>query len=437
MSPFEPKTDARDFDATSPARPLQTGGMPATAPADITIRLWRGDPAGNSALTWNTDSVFVYMIADLVAASRGSTASDAASAMTAHFANASQALVAARRIQLSILEFVACKPGDYLGAAILIHPPATAGFGPATAQSALRLTEPGQIILSDGASQSLRDLPGIELRPVAALTTGGTEHAGLSELLWASPEQIAKLREAARARPTMLSASPSVGATMIVNAPAAGDRRETDSDQSGTTRQNRRRRADDNFAPARDGAFEAGLADYQQNRSFITRTRVVIGVVAILVIGVGVAMFYPSSPSKIHQRAPETQPVETRTAPVPESTPPPVPSTVQAVPELHPKAPSAVRKTPKPPVVTATEQPTEAPRKAPAMTIQGFEGNATYDGMTQKDIPRLLQWARSDAGNGRYEKAGQEYRVILALDPGNADAKEGLRKLQLAQQGDH
>ena len=56
--------------------------------------------------------------------------------------------------------------------------------------------------------------------------------------------------------------------------------------------------------------------------------------------------------------------------------------------------------------------------------------------MTQKDIPRLLQWARSDAGNGRYEKAGQEYRVILQLEPNNPDAREGLRKLQLAQQRD-
>jgi hypothetical protein len=68
--------------------------------------------------------------------------------------------------------------------------------------------------------------------------------------------------------------------------------------------------------------------------------------------------------------------------------------------------------------------------------IQGFEGNSTYDGMTQKDIPRLLQWARSDAGNGNYAKAAQEYRVILQLQPYNADAKEGLRKIQVAQQRD-
>ena len=65
--------------------------------------------------------------------------------------------------------------------------------------------------------------------------------------------------------------------------------------------------------------------------------------------------------------------------------------------------------------------------------IQGFEGISTYDGMTQRDIPRLLQWARSDAGNGNYAKAAQEYRVILQLRPSDPDAKEGLRRIQVAQ----
>ena len=54
--------------------------------------------------------------------------------------------------------------------------------------------------------------------------------------------------------------------------------------------------------------------------------------------------------------------------------------------------------------------------------------------MTQNDIPRLLQWARSDAGNGNYAKAAQEYRVILQLEPSKPEAREGLRKIQLAQE---
>ena len=54
--------------------------------------------------------------------------------------------------------------------------------------------------------------------------------------------------------------------------------------------------------------------------------------------------------------------------------------------------------------------------------------------MTRKDIPRLFEWARSDAGNGNYAKAAQEYRVILEFEPSNPDAREGLRKIQVAQE---
>jgi hypothetical protein len=90
-------------------------------------------------------------------------------------------------------------------------------------------------------------------------------------------------------------------------------------------------------------------------------------------------------------------------------------------------------------IKTSTEKKDKdkAKAKKPEDTpIQGFEGNSTYDGMTQRDITRLLQWARSDAGNGNYAKAAQEYRVILQLQPYNSDAKEGLRKIQVAQQRD-
>jgi hypothetical protein len=109
---------------------------------------------------------------------------------------------------------------------------------------------------------------------------------------------------------------------------------------------------------------------------------------------------------------------------------------VQPTPEQPAKPQPPVTK---PPVASKT--PTDktgkdkGKAKKPEDTpIQGFEGNSTYDGMTQRDIPRLLQWARSDAGNGNYAKAAQEYRVILQLQPYNSDAKEGLRKIQVAQQ---
>jgi len=436
MAPFEPKTDSKEFELANaePAARVSTGA------ADITIRLWRQDQAsGASALSWNTESVLVYMMADLVAASHGRAAPESSAVMTAHFDNSNQAIVAAKRIQLAILEFVTFRPGDFLGAAVLVHPTVAAGFRSGTAQGALRLAEPGQIILSEVLGRGLQDLPGIELRPVAALTTGGTEHAGLSELVWASPEQIAKLRESARSRPTGVTASPAMGATMIVNSPL-GARSGAGPDKAGAATPNvSQPQADERRTHSRDGAFEEGLAEFQQHRSFVTRTRAVIAVVAIVLVGVAVALFYPSARSKVPLRAPEVQSRETPTTPVPTTEPLPPQPPVQQVPDSHVKVqPPPVNKQPvsKQPAKAARDQGKDNAKRPEDTPIQGFEGSSTYDGMTQKDIPSLLLWARSDAGNGRYEKAGQEYRVILLLQPNNPDAREGLRKLQLAQQRD-
>jgi hypothetical protein len=106
--------------------------------------------------------------------------------------------------------------------------------------------------------------------------------------------------------------------------------------------------------------------------------------------------------------------------------------------DSHPKPQPPILKVSsarKPPVMAPLmANDTDKTKKPEDTTIRGFEGNSTYDGMTRKDIPRLLQWARSDAGNGNYAKAAQEYRVILQLEPGSPEAREGLRKIQVAQE---
>jgi hypothetical protein len=55
-------------------------------------------------------------------------------------------------------------------------------------------------------------------------------------------------------------------------------------------------------------------------------------------------------------------------------------------------------------------------------------------GVSQKDIPALLGMAQRDAGAGNYDKAKREYKKILSLQPGNQEAKDGLRRLDLIQQ---
>jgi hypothetical protein len=432
MVPFEPKTDSKEFEIPNSEQSSGTGSrVAASAAADLTIRVWRRDGGGGTAaLTWHSESVLIYMIADLVAASHGRTAVEMPAALAAHFENSLHALVAARRIENAILEFLACRPGDYMGAAVLIHPPVAVGFSQGMAQSALRLAEPGQIILSEEVSRRFQDLPGIELRAVSALTTGGTEHAGLAELIWTSPERLASLRNSANVAPTASEVGPPVGATMIVNSPLVTPRSNTASGSERIDTASRRPSAGEGFKN-REGAFEEGLAEFEERQSFITRTKMVVGAVAIVLVIAALMLFHPWSGSNVQpkSRANEsagTAPVTTTETPSSVPQPPPV---VQPAPEQPAK--------PKPPVASKTpadKTPKDKAKKPEDAPIQGFEGNSTYDGMTQKDIPRLLQWARSDAGNGNYAKAAQEYRVILQLQPYNSDAKEGLRKIQVAQQ---
>jgi hypothetical protein len=435
MVPFEPKTDSKEFEIANPEQIPATGSRSAAfEAADLTIRVWRRDGgAGQAALNWNIESVLVYMIADLVAASHGRTAVETPAAMAAHFDNSLHALVAAKRVQTAILEFLACRPDDYVGAAVLIHPPAPAGFSQGMAQSALRLAEPGQIILSQEVARRFQDLPAIELRTVPALTTGGTEHAGLAELRWMSPEQLASLRNLAAVAPPTASVDSPFGATMIVNAPLGTPR--TDTARSTAQRLG----ASDRFDTASRGneAFEDGLAEYEERRSFITRSKILVGAAAAIVLVVlGLVLFHPWSGSNVQHKPQPHDPqavVEPAASNEPSASNIPQPPPVVELPtDPHPKPVVKKAGTNKTAVdKTAKEQ--DKAKKPNDTPIVGFEGNSTYDGMTQKDIPRLLLWARSDAGNGKYAKAAQEYRVILQLQPNHPDAREGLRKIQVAQ----
>ncbi|HXJ88541.1 MAG TPA: hypothetical protein VMS18_17100 [Candidatus Binatia bacterium] len=419
MVPFESKTDSKEFEIAN----LEPGSIGEAA--DLTIRIWQQNANSRTAeLTWNSESVLVYMIADLVAASHGRIASEAPRVMSAHFDTSLQALVAAKRIQTAILEFVTCRPGDYRGAAILIHP--STGFVQGAAESALGLTQPGQIILSQEVTKRLKELPGIELRAVPALTTGGAEHAGLAELVWTLAEKLAGLRDSPTADITF-------GATMIVDEPLADSRRDV-AGASGKPHGHSATKGIGDEWRARDGAFEEGLAEFGEQHSFLTRSRLAAGAVLLILLVVGLMLFHPWSGSnvkpKLHEpppdvTAPVTEPANSVLQP-PIVTPPPqdAPTTSHPV-------------TTKPPVISNPPPDKKAKdrgkKRQEGMPIQGFEGNSTYDGMTQRDIPRLLQWARSDAGNGNYAKAAQEYRAILQLQPNNSEAREGLRKIQVAQ----
>src|SRR5580704_14783532 len=327
MAQYEQKTDSREFEVASPedsARALS--GEPCASATDIAIRLWCKERSDrNLRLTWQSDSVLVYMIADLVNASGRRVGDGSSPIMAAHFDGARQALVAAKRIQTSVLEFVACRP-ERIGAAILIYPPSTSspvGFSGEMVLQALGQAKPGQILFAEYSSQQLRDLPSIELRAVPALTVvPGDWHGALTELVWTTPERLALLQDSVGSdvEPQAADSRP-VDATAIVTAPArnAPEGRtneaappigptadfvfkggsETTAQQAGQAANSVRDRGpiSDNFQQSPSSSLTEEL-DESRDRPLLTRTRVILGAVAVVLVVVLIFVLQPSRVSK-------------------------------------------------------------------------------------------------------------------------------------------
>jgi hypothetical protein len=449
MPQYEQNTDSRKFEVDT--------SDPSSDVTDLIVRLWGPERSERRApLSWNTDSVLVYMIADLVGASHGRIAEELSGALGAHFETSRQAIVAAKRIQTSTLEFLACRPGDRIGSAILLYRPSrntadTGCFSAETAQQALKHSKPGQILIAPNISERLRDFPGAEIRATPALSTVmGGRQTELSEFVWTTPEKFALFQESSSDDSESPAGDvPQVAATVIVHSLLARPGRTSEAEPTAATSQ-----PADNPLP-RTPAFEAlresasgsptlGLEELEA-KPFLTRTRMILGIAALVLLGAVIAVLNrPVHVSKLPIPVPQEQ---AGTKEVPETRP-----AVKTEPEITPAQPESKTvvsenvkprtvKTPiKPVAKLPVSTPQQTPDKAPVdnharKDIQDAQA-ASYDesgGVSLKEIPTLLKMAQADAGAGNYDKARIEFRKILGLQPGNSDAKEGLHKLDLIQ----
>jgi hypothetical protein len=462
MAQYQQKTDSREFEVANPEDSVRArSGYPCAGATNIAIRLWCKERSDRSLqLTWQADSALVYMIADLVSASGGRVGEESSPMMAAHFDGSGQALVAAKRIQTSVLGFVACRPGERIGAAILIYPPSMsspAGFSGEMVLQALGQARPGQILLAEYSSQQLRDLPGIELRAVPALTVVPGDWQGeLTELVWTTPERLALLQDSvgAEVEPQGADSRP-VDATVIVTAPARNAREgrtdepalpvgptadfvfkggsETAAQRAGQTANPARDRVptSDNFQQSSSSSLTEEL-DESGKHSLLTRTRVILGAVAVVLVVVLIFALQPSRVSKPRtipqqeqagatenqaQQSPPTRAPEARTT---------QPEPTSAKPQAKPVATSQPR--------TPSKPPSDIHVKSNKENAEEPEAYADSGGVSQKDIPALLGMAQRDAGAGNYDRAKREYKKILSLQPSNQEAKDGLRRLGLIQQ---
>ena len=434
MAQYEQKTDSREFEIANPDRSAGSWGAdPGADATDIAIRLWGPEQSARSVpLSWNTDSVLVYMIADLVTASSGRVGEESSAVMAAHFDGSRQALVAARRIQTSIIEFVACRSGERSGAAILIYPPSAsspAGFSGEMALQALGQAKPGQILLAEYSSQQLHDLPGIEIRAVPALTmVPGEGQSGLTELIWTTPEQVARLQDCVGAELEAQSdENRPLDATVIVTSPSRNAR-------PGLTNETTPPPISDSFQQSSNSSLTEEL-DESRERPLFPRTRVILGAVAVVLIGVLISLL--QRPARVSKPPLVPQQEQTGATEHPVKQPPAVPESEARTAQPEPattkpqaKAPVASahpRTSSQSPLDNRTKNKKENPEEEP----QAYDDSG---GVSQKDIPALLGMAQRDAGAGNYDKAKREYKKILSLQPGNQEAKDGLRRLDLIQQ---
>jgi hypothetical protein len=462
MAQYEQKTDSREFEVANPDQHTGPwgGDSPADA-ADFAIRLWgAARPDRRLPLTWKTESVLVYMIADLVGASRGRIAEESQAVLAAHFDSCRQAVVAAKRIQTAILEFLTSRPGERTGGAILIYQPRTmdpAGLSGELVQLELGRAKPGQILLADNVFRRMRDLPGMEFATASGETTEDAP-TELTELVWTTPDRVALMTESVgdAAEPIVVEAPP-VGATLIMNSPIA----DSPFARSGTTTNTAAppARMQDYVAP-QTGSRRSAEFNHEFNqkpssslteeleigeRPLFTRTRVILGVVAVVVVAALITVFL--QPTRVakpqpHQTAQTQQPTpptatggtdqQARAADVPQAQ--------TAQPEQEPpkppaKPPAALRK---PPAQSVTKNKT-APQTQEIKTEDSKdtpEQPAVVDesgNWAVSDIPRLLTMAGNDMGDGKYDKARREYRIVLRLQPKNQPALDGISKLNKIQ----
>jgi hypothetical protein len=464
MAQYEQKTDSREFEVANPvANPDRSPGLWSTEQGgdatDIVVRLWGPQrPDRRTVPTWKTDSVLVYMIADLVGASRGRIAEESPAILGAHFDGSRQAIVAAKRIQTSVLEFLACRPSERVGAAILIYKPRTSdptGFSTETVQQTLGQAKPGQILLAENISERLRDLPGVEFHPVPPLTTVmGDRQTELTELVWTTPEQIALLQGSVvdASEPRTVD-GPAAGATVIVDSqmvdsrfarrertgqavpPVAGTADFVFKDGSETASRHVQHRAPTAEELSRGTSILQGL-DELEERPLITRTRIIVGLVAVVLVAALIGVFHrPTHNSRLPIQLPQEQTATegsdkgTTATPEPEAkTPRPESETVKPAANV----PAVVAK-PRPPAKASVDNRGKN-KKDNSVEPEIVEESG---GLSQNDIPGLLGMAVKDTGDGRYPEARREYRKVLKLQPNNLEAKDGLRKLDLIQNDQH
>jgi hypothetical protein len=359
------------------------------------------------------------MLTDLVAASGGAPEEDAGIALVASFGQPADAFRAAKRIQWSVLEYSQQQPEHCLGAAIAVYHASDLNHGKngEAAQGIVALLEqakPSQIFLAASAAKLLRDIPGLLLRKRVGPSLAASElEREAQELVWTTPQTQRRVQELLKqaARKVTPKTDPAVVSEPTVDITRESIRPTTAQIHATLFRVDHPSAID----PGVDILGESGEEAADTHKSTSHLLWWLLPAVAVLVVVGG--LFFLS-----HTPKPSALPEE------------PAPQTASPSAAEKPEktaAPPTAEPAPPPRDETALHKPSVPEHPARAKIVVKV---SEYEGFSEKDIPVLIRMAESDAGAGNYANARREYDIILHLDPNNAAAKQGSRKLALSEQ---
>jgi hypothetical protein len=407
-------TQSRKHERAAEQSATRTQGIAAPREACLSIRLWMA--SGNSEplpSLWENESPAACLLLDLIAASEGIPASRQGDVLTATYPTFQTAVFAARRLQWAVQGFSEAERLQATSLALLVHSQEEE-HGETIAEDAFHSLEqaaPGEILLTEKASQPFDRLPGIPLQVASG--------DGLWELEWRAPESQ-----------STRSYDEEILAQLV---------EQQGGQASPPERHEQQLAAEADYA----GQAEADYMREPENARGSSRGKMVGLAVAALVV-VGAVIFYftqgKSNPAPAPDQAQTQSQSEQQPAPAAHGGPasPSGPSARPAKQERNgapaaaktPQNPAKAEVKPPPAVVPAPERERPAPKPAePAPSRASNNGRCDLE---SSQINGQIDQAEKNQGRGKYAAAIRQFIAVLACDPGNARAKQGLERARNA-----
>jgi hypothetical protein len=383
---------------------------------EMVFRFWgangRGAEAGEGGAAHHPG--VLALIEDAVAAKRGVFVSSQEFLYISRLKRPADALVVSRQVQLGLEGFRARHGSGPIAVSIAIDAsggeratsaeakePAAAGQEPShDLVTLLKLSKPAQILLTHDLCQQVAAIKGLPLRSFPA-------RFGVYEYLWTAEERLDLLQSEPQ---LTLAALPMAGAkekSGAVPVTAVG---------AGTTK------AFEVPATPRAAAVEPVAAKAGLPRMYVYGGAGLAAVIALAAFGIHMAL-KPAVSSPPAQAAPVTAPVPAPvSAPATEATRPAavqIPSQPTAGKAHAPTKPAAAKP------VTATAAPAQEAKQPATPSAECTLG---------ADTSRYVGLGEQARGRGDYANAARIFREVLACDPNNTAAREGLEKAMQAQQ---